>query len=66
MNNYKAWELDEENNLTMTALLLLFTSNEGLGSSKIYRLKEELRKSGNLNFVYFWGDYLKNREGTHF
>lgn len=34
MNNYKAWELDEENNLTMTALLLLFTSNEGLGKKK--------------------------------
>lgn len=41
MNNYKAWELDEENNLTMTALLLLFTSNEGLGRKKIYRLKDQ-------------------------
>lgn len=34
MNNYKAWELDEENNLTMTALLLLFTSNEGLSGGE--------------------------------
>lgn len=41
MNNYKAWALDEENNLTMTALLLLFTSNEGLGREKIYRLKDQ-------------------------
>jgi len=41
MNNYKARELDEENNLTMTALLLLFTSNEGLGRKKIDRLKDQ-------------------------
>lgn len=58
MNNYKAWELDEENNLTMTALLLLFTSNEGLGSKRdLQTLRPgtgpEFREKDELQFIIF-------------